>query len=121
MCEHNTVLEIYKDSSHKEVSHYRCADCGDKNMIPFGKRIITSQVTADIVGLHDKIIECEIGPMCPKCGTVSKNIEDVMWYFDYKTCGGCGLNFVARKTKDNKMFESKWRMGKYRTKNMEGN
>lgn len=119
MCEHNIVLEIYKDSSHKDVSHYICVDCGEKSKDFFGKRIIESPVTTEKIGIHDNIIECEIGPICPACGTVSRYIEDIMWYFNYHTCGGCGINYVARKTQDNKMFESRWRMGKYRTKNME--
>lgn len=111
MCEHNIVLEIYKDNSRGEVSHYRCTNCGEKKETSFGKRIIKSPVTTEKIGIHDNIIECEIGPICPQCGTVSVT-EDVMWYFNYHTCEGCGINFVARKKKDNKMFESKWRMGK---------
>lgn len=110
MCEHNIVLEIYKDSSRRDIAHYRCVYCGAKREFSFGKRIITSPVAIEKIGIHDNIIEFEIGPICPACGTVAKYIEDVMWYFSYKTCGGCGMNFVIRKTKDNKMFESKWRM-----------
>ena len=29
-CEHKIVLAIYKDKEHKEISHYRCANCGIK-------------------------------------------------------------------------------------------
>jgi len=110
MCEHDIVLEIYKDSSRRVIAHYRCIGCGEKSLDHFGKRIITSPVVLEQIGIHDNIIEFEIGPICPACGMVATYIEDIMWYFSYKTCGGCGRNFVARKTKDNKMFESKWRM-----------
>lgn len=106
MCEHITVLEIYKDGTHKEVSHYRCTDCGSKIERSHGKRIIKSP----IIGINDNIIECKIGPVCPACGTIASYIDDILWFFNYKSCSGCGRNFVARKTKNNPMFESKWRM-----------
>lgn len=41
-CEHETVLEIYKDDTHKEISHYRCVQCGDKKEVPFGKNVVKS-------------------------------------------------------------------------------
>lgn len=42
-CEHETVLEIYKDGTHKEISHYRCVQCGHKENIPFGKNVVKSK------------------------------------------------------------------------------
>jgi hypothetical protein len=39
-CEHETVLEIYKDDTQEEISHYRCVQCGDKENFPFGKNIV---------------------------------------------------------------------------------
>jgi hypothetical protein len=45
-CEHEAVLEIYKDSTHKEISHYRCLQCGDKKNKPFGKNIVKSSMEA---------------------------------------------------------------------------
>lgn len=41
-CEHENVLEIYKDGTHKEVSHYRCIQCGDKREVEFGNNVIMS-------------------------------------------------------------------------------
>jgi hypothetical protein len=41
-CEHENVLEIYKDSTHKEISHYRCVQCGEKKEVPFGNNVIKS-------------------------------------------------------------------------------
>jgi hypothetical protein len=41
-CEHETVLEIYKDVLHKEISHYRCLQCGKKENMPFGKNVVKS-------------------------------------------------------------------------------
>ena len=41
-CVHETVLEIYKDGTREEISHYRCVQCGDKKEIPFGKNIVKS-------------------------------------------------------------------------------
>jgi hypothetical protein len=41
-CEHEHVLEIYKDDTHKEVSHYRCVQCGDKKEVEFGNNVIKS-------------------------------------------------------------------------------
>lgn len=39
-CGHEFVLEIYKDDTRKEISHYRCVQCGDKEKTPFGKNIV---------------------------------------------------------------------------------
>lgn len=41
-CGHETVLEIYKDGTHKHISHYRCVQCGDRKEIPFGKNVVKS-------------------------------------------------------------------------------
>jgi hypothetical protein len=41
-CEHENVLEIYKDDTCKEVSHYRCVQCGDKKEVEFGNNVIKS-------------------------------------------------------------------------------
>ena len=40
ICEHKIVLAIYKDKEHKEISHYRCANCGEKRQTKFGQKII---------------------------------------------------------------------------------
>lgn len=42
-CEHENVLEIYKDDTHKEVSHYRCVQCGEKKEVEFGNNVIKSR------------------------------------------------------------------------------
>ena len=42
-CIHETVLEIYKDSTHKEISHYRCVQCGDKKNASFGMNVVKSK------------------------------------------------------------------------------
>lgn len=39
-CEHDNVLKIYKDDTHQDISHYRCAQCGDKKEFPFGKNVL---------------------------------------------------------------------------------
>ena len=67
------------------------------------------KVMEDIIQeiMQEEIIQSEKGPKCPFCGTVSTYLEDVDWFFNYKTCGHCGRNYVARKTAENPMFESK--------------
>lgn len=42
MCEHKIVLEIYNDSTHQEISHFRCPRCGEKRNMSFGKEVIKS-------------------------------------------------------------------------------
>lgn len=39
-CDHENVLEIYKDDMHKEISYYRCLQCGEKENDPFGKNVV---------------------------------------------------------------------------------
>ena len=63
--------------------------------------------------VQEEIIQSEKGPKCPFCGTVSTYLEDIDWFFDYKTCGHCGRNYVARKTAENPMFESKSTMNRH--------
>lgn len=41
-CEHENVLEIYRDDTHEYVSHYRCVQCGEKKEVQFGNNIIKS-------------------------------------------------------------------------------
>jgi len=40
MCEHKNVLKIYTDPTHTKISHYRCAECGEKREEQFGQKII---------------------------------------------------------------------------------
>jgi len=44
MCKHEIVLEIYKDNTHSEVSHYRCIGCGKTDKDEFGVKIIKKDV-----------------------------------------------------------------------------
>lgn len=41
-CDHETVLEIYKDDTHEEISYYRCVQCGEKENESFGKNVVKS-------------------------------------------------------------------------------
>ncbi len=53
-CEHKIVFEIYTDSTHSKINHYRCLECGKKSKEEFGKKII-SQLRHDILeALGDK-------------------------------------------------------------------
>lgn len=47
-CDHKVVLEIYTDSTHLKISHYRCPKCWEKREEQFGEKII-SQLKMDIV------------------------------------------------------------------------
>lgn len=40
-CKHDIVLEIYTDSTHKEISHYFCVGCCKKAIQRFGINIVS--------------------------------------------------------------------------------
>ena len=42
-CEHEEVLAIFYDGKSRNISHYRCVNCGEKNSNAFGKEIIYSE------------------------------------------------------------------------------